>query len=63
MLYDLKILINNLNFKFQIFTLLNYHSTNIIFTTPNMLKIAKNITQDSTKLKFKIIDHQSNSLN
>ena len=41
MLYNPKILINNLNFKFQIFISPNFCFINVIFINSNMFKIAK----------------------
>ena len=58
MLYNLKIMINGLNFKFQIFTLPNFCLTNIIFINPNTFEIARNAVRNSINLKFKIINHQ-----
>ena len=43
MLYNLKIIINDLTFKFQTFTLPNFDLTNIIFINSNIFEIAKNI--------------------
>ena len=63
MLYDLKIIINNLNFKLKTFTLLNFYSISIISTNLNIPKTTKNAIQNSIKLKSKIIIHQNNLLN
>ena len=63
MLYSPKIIINNLNFKFQILTSPNFCLINIIFINPNLFKIAKDIIENSIKLKFKIANHQNNVLN
>ena len=61
--YNSKILINNLNFKSKTHILLKFYSTNVTFRIPNIFKITKNATQNSIKLKFRIIIHQNNSLN
>ena len=42
MLYNLKIIINTLDFRFKTFTLLNFYPTNIASTNPIMPKTAKN---------------------
>ena len=41
MLYNLKIMINNLNFKLKILTLSSFCPTNTAFTNPITLKTAK----------------------
>ena len=63
MLYDLEIMINNLDFKFKTFTLSNFYLINIVFMNPITFKIVKNAVQNSIKLKSKIVIHQNNSLN
>ena len=63
MLYDPKIMINNLNFKFKIFTLSNSYSTNIASMNLTTSKTAKNAVQNFIELKSKIITHQNNSSN
>ena len=41
--YNLKIIINNLDFKFKIFTLLNFCLINVTSMNPIIPKIAKNV--------------------
>ena len=62
-LYNLKIIINNLDFKFKTFTLSNSHSINIVSTNPTTSKTTKNAVRNSIELKSKIVTHQNNSLN
>ena len=57
MLYNSKIMIKNLNVKFEMFTLPNSCLTNVIFINLNTFKIAKNAVQISIKLKFKTVDY------
>ena len=61
--YNLKIMINNLDFKFKTFTPSNSHLTNIASMNPTTFKTAKNAVQNSTELKSKIVTHQNNSSN
>ena len=63
MLYNLKIIINNLDFKFKTFMLSNSYLTNITSMNPIIPKTVKNAIQNFIKLKFKIVIHQNNSLN
>ena len=63
MLYNLKIMINVLNFKFQMFIIPNFYLINIIFINPNTFKIAKIAVQNLIKLKFKNFHHQNKALN
>ena len=63
MLYNLKIIINNLDFKLKTFMLSNFCSTNITSTNPTTPKTAKDAVQNSTELKSKIIIYQNNSSN
>ena len=63
MLYDPKIMINNLDFKPKTFTSLNSYSTNAASTNPTIFKITKNAVQNSIELKSKIITYQNNSPN
>ena len=63
MLYNSKIMINNLDFRFKIFTLSNFCSINITSINLTMLKTTKNVIQNFIKLKSKIFIHQNNSLN
>ena len=63
MSYNLKIMINNLDFKLKIFTLSSFHSTNIASTNPITFKIIKDAVQNFIELKSKIITHQNHSLN
>ena len=56
-------MISHLNVKFQIFILLNFYLTNIIFITLNMFKITKDAVQNFINLKIKIINHQNNFIN
>ena len=57
MLYNSEIIINNLDFKFKIFMLLNFCSINVASTNPIMLKIMKNVIQNFIELKSKIVIH------
>ena len=59
MLYNFKIIINDLKLKFQMFISPNFCSTNVIFINSNIFKIAKIAVQNSIKLKFKIVNHQN----
>ena len=61
--YNLKIMINNLDFKLWTFTSSNSYSTNITSTNLITFKITKNAIQNSIKLKSKIITYQNNSPN
>ena len=61
MSYNLKIMINSLNFKFKIFTLSNFCSISIASMNPIIFKIVKNVVQNSIKLGSKIVIHQNNS--
>ena len=63
LLYNSKIIINNLNFRPKMYMLLNSCSRNIIFTKSNIFEIAKNAIQNFITWKFKIIVHQNNLLN
>ena len=63
MLYNLKIMMNNLDFKSKTHTLSNFCLTNVISINSNIFKIAKNVIQSFIELKFKIVIHQNNSLN
>ena len=63
MLYDPKIIINNLNFKLKTFTSSNFYSINIVSTNPIIPKTAKNAIQNSIELKSRIVTYQNNSLN
>ena len=63
MLYNLEIMINNLDFKLKTFTSSSFYLTNVASTNPITPKIAKNAVQNFIKLKFKIVTHQNNSLN
>ena len=44
MLYNLKIIMNNLNFKFKMYTPSNFYSINVVFMNLNIPKTAKNAT-------------------
>ena len=61
--YNLKIIINNLDFKLKTFTLSNSCPTNTAFINPIMPKTTKNTIQNFIELKSKIVIHQNNSLN
>ena len=63
MLYDLKIVINSLDFRFKTFMLLSFYLINIASTNPIMPKIAKDVVQSFIELKSKIVIHQNNFLN
>ena len=63
MLYNPKIMINNLHFKFKMHTLSIFCLISVISTNPNTFKTAKNAIQNFIELKFKIIVHQNNSSN
>ena len=63
MLYNLKIIINNLDFKLKIFTLSNSYPTNVVSTNLITPKITKDAVQNFIELKSKIITHQNNSSN
>ena len=43
MLYNLEIMINNLDFRFKTFMLLSFCLTNIAFTNPTISKTAKDV--------------------
>ena len=58
--YNLKKMIDNLDFKFHIPTSSNFYPTNFISINPNMLCIAKNAIQNFINLKNKIAKHQNN---
>ena len=62
-LYNPEIIINNLDFKFKIFTPSNSYPINVVSTNPITSKTAKNAIQNSTELKSKIVIHQNNSSN
>ena len=59
-LYNPKKMINNLNFKFCMPTLLNFYLTNFISINPNMPCTVKNIIWNFINLKNKIAKHQNN---
>ena len=59
-LYNLKKMINNLDFKFCTLMPSNFCPMNFIFINPNMSCIAKNIVQNFINLKNKIAKHQNN---
>ena len=59
--YNPKIMINSLNFKLKIFTLLSFYSTNVASTNPTMPKTVKNVVWNFIELKSKIVIHQNNS--
>ena len=61
MLYNPKIIINNLDFKFKTFMLSNSCLTDIASTNLIMPKIVKDVVQNSTELKSKIVTYQNNS--
>ena len=61
MLYDSKIIINNLNFKFKTFTPSSFYLTNVASTNPITSKTAKNAVRSFIELKSKIVIHQNNS--
>ena len=63
MLYDLEIIINNLNFKLKTFILSSFYLINITSMNLIISKTAKNAIQNSIELKSKIIIHQNNSSN
>ena len=63
MLYNPKIMINNLDFRFKTFTLSNFCSTSVASTNPIISKIAKNVVRNFIELKSKIVIHQNNFLN
>ena len=63
MLYNLKIKINNLDFKLKTFMPSNFFSTKIVSINLNISKTVRNAIQSSIKLKFKIIIYQNDSLN
>ena len=63
MLYNPKIMINNLDFKFKTFILSNFCPTSIASMNPTMPKTAKNTVWNFIELKSKIVTHQNNSLN
>ena len=63
MLYNSKIIINNLNFKFKTFMLSSSCPTNVVSMNPITFKTVKNVIWNFIKLKSKIIIHQNNSLN
>ena len=53
-LYNLKKIINNLDFKFCTSMLSNFYLINFIFINPNILCIMKNVVQSFINLKNKI---------
>ena len=59
-LYNLKKIINNLDFKLHMPMLSNSHPTNFISINSNTLYTAKNTIQNFINLKNKIAKHQSN---
>ena len=61
MLYDPKIIINNLNFKFKTFMSSNSCLTSIVFMNSITSKTAKNAVRNFIELKSKIIIYQNNS--
>ena len=63
MLYNPKIIINSLDFRFKTFTLSNSCLTSIASTNPTTPKTTKNAVRNSIELKSKIVIHQNNSSN
>ena len=63
MLYDFKIMINNLDFRFKTFMLSSFCLINIASTNPITFKTAKNAVQNFIELKSKIVTYQNNFLN
>ena len=63
MLYNLKIIIDNSDFKSKRHIMSSFYSTNVLSTNPNTSKITKNAIQNFIKLKFKIVIHENNLLN
>ena len=63
MLYNLKIIINSLDFRLKTFILSSFCPTNVTSINPIIPKTTKDAVQNSIKLKSKIIIHQNNSLN
>ena len=61
--YNPKKIIDNLDFKFWVFTFLYFYPMNFMFINLNMLYMARNAIQNFGNLKFKIIIHQNNSFN
>ena len=63
MLYNLKTVFNDLNFRFQTIILPSFCLINVIFINLNIFIIAKNAVQNSIKLKYKIVNHHNNFQN
>ena len=55
--YNPKKIINNLNFKFHIFTFSNFCLVNFTFINPNIFYTTKNAVQNFVNLKIKNFVH------
>ena len=63
MLYNLKIMINSLDFKSKTLTPSNSYLINVAFMNLIIPKIVKDAVQNSIELKSKIVIHQNNFSN